>query len=130
MAASLMAQGKVQSVFVGTDRIALNGDVANKIGTYGLAVLCHYHKIPFYVVGPKTTVDKECFTGKNIPIEQRSDEEVLGVSGAFGKVRWAPDTTSVHNPAFDVTPVDLITGIILDGKYFSQKELKENALSK
>lgn len=128
MAASLMASGKVQSVFVGTDRIAMNGDIANKIGTYSVAVLAKYHKIPFYVVGPKTTVDPDCESGKQIPIEERAAQEVRGASGAFGSVTWSSDTTQVWNPAFDVTPVDLITGIIVDGQYFSQSQLKASDL--
>jgi methylthioribose-1-phosphate isomerase len=123
MAGVLMASGKIQSVFVGTDRIALNGDIANKIGTYSVAVLCQYHKIPFYVVGPKTTVDRDCKTGQDIPIEERDPLEITGVSGAFGAVQWALPSTPVFNPAFDVTPASLITGIVLDGTYFSQKQL-------
>lgn len=128
MAASVMASGKIQSVFVGTDRIAMNGDIANKIGTYSVAVLCKYHNIPFYVVGPKTTVDPQCATGKDIPIEERSASEVRGATGAFGSVCWSGETTPVFNPAFDMTPVDLITGIIVDGTYFSQDQLKAGEL--
>lgn len=128
MAAPVMASGKIKSAFVGTDRIAMNGDIANKIGTYTVAVLCKHHNIPFYVVGPKTTVDPKCKTGKDIPIEERSPAEVRGASGAFGDVCWSAETTPVFNPAFDVTPVDLITGIIVDGGYFSQAQLKAGAL--
>lgn len=128
MAASVMAAGKIQSVFVGTDRIAMNGDIANKIGTYSVAVLCKYHNIPFYVVGPKTTIDPQCVSGKNIPIEERASQEVRGASGAFGSVTWSSESTPVWNPAFDVTPVDLITGIIVDGQYFSQAQLKAGDL--
>ncbi|MCC6137528.1 MAG: S-methyl-5-thioribose-1-phosphate isomerase [Bdellovibrionaceae bacterium] len=130
MAGMVMASGKVQSVFVGTDRIAMNGDIANKIGTYSVAVLCKYHNIPFYVVGPKTTVDPQCKTGKDIPIEERAAQEVRGASGAFGSVSWSQDTTPVFNPAFDMTPVELITGIIIDGNYFSQKQLIAGELKK
>jgi methylthioribose-1-phosphate isomerase len=104
MAGFLMAQKKVQRIFVGADRIAVNGDVANKIGTYSLAVLANYHKVPFYVVAPRTTYDPECPTGKEIPIEERAAEEVYAKSA----------TKSAWNPAFDVTPRSLITGIIFD----------------
>lgn len=128
MAAAVMASGKIQSAFVGTDRIAMNGDIANKIGTYTVAVLCKHHNIPFYVVGPKTTVDPHCATGKEIPIEERSALEVRGASGAFGNVCWSGENTPVFNPAFDMTPVDLITGIIIDGQYFSQAQLKAGEL--
>lgn len=130
MAGMVMASGKVQSVFVGTDRIAMNGDIANKIGTYSVAVLCKYHNIPFYVVGPKTTVDPKCNTGREIPIEERTAQEVRGASGAFGSVSWAQESTPVFNPAFDMTPVELITGIIIDGDYFSQKQLLAGELKK
>lgn len=128
MAGYLMSQGKIQKAFVGTDRIALNGDFANKVGTYSVAVLCHYHKIPFYVVAPSTTVDKNCKSGKDIPIEERKPFEVRGVEGAFGSVQWASSGSPVYNPAFDVTPVDLVTGIIIDDVYYSQKELQAGAL--
>ncbi|KAG4065044.1 hypothetical protein HA402_006790 [Bradysia odoriphaga] len=90
MAASLMATGQVDAVWVGADRIAANGDVANKIGTYSLAVLAHYHRIPFYVAAPHTTHDPHCPNGAAIPIEQRAAEEVTGVSGSFGSCQWAP----------------------------------------
>jgi methylthioribose-1-phosphate isomerase len=106
MAAGLMAQRKIQKVFVGADRIASNGDVANKIGTYGVAVLAHFHRIPFYVVAPRTTFDAACASGRDIPIEQRAPDEVRA-----GK---SPATSRVYNPAFDVTPRELITGIVLD----------------
>lgn len=106
MAAGLMSQGKIQKVFVGADRIAKNGDVANKIGTYGVAVLAHFHRIPFYVVAPRTTFDQSCASGREIPIEQRAADEVRA-----GK---SPTTSPVYNPAFDVTPRELITGIVLD----------------
>jgi len=108
MAASLMAQRKIQKVFVGADRIAQNGDVANKIGTYGVAVLAHHHRIPFYVVAPRTTFDASCPSGRDIPIEQRAADEVRA-----GK---SPATSKVYNPAFDVTPRELITGIVLDDR--------------
>jgi len=128
MAGWVMSQGKVQKVFVGTDRIAMNGDIANKVGTYSVAVLCKYHNIPFYVVGPSTTIDPHCPSGREIPIEERAPHEVRGVEGSFGKVQWASPESQVYNPAFDVTPVDLITGIVVDGDYFSQTDLKAGAL--
>ena len=114
MAASLMARGVVDAIWVGADRIAANGDVANKIGTYSLAVLAHYHGIPFYVAAPHTTLDRECPNGAAIPIEQRAASEVTGVAGSFGSVQWAPENAAVYNPAFDVTPAALISGWVLD----------------
>ncbi|WP_034912560.1 S-methyl-5-thioribose-1-phosphate isomerase [Erwinia sp. 9145] len=114
MAASLMAQKQVDAIWVGADRIAANGDVANKIGTYSLAVLAHFHGIPFYVAAPHTTLDPACPNGAAIPIEQRAATEVTGVAGSFGDVRWAPDDAQVYNPAFDVTPAALIAGWVLD----------------
>lgn len=114
MAASLMAQKQVDAIWVGADRIAANGDVANKIGTYSLAVLAHYHRIPFYVAAPHTTLDSACTDGSAIPIEQRAASEVTGVAGSFGEVQWAPEEAQVYNPAFDVTPAALISGWVLD----------------
>ncbi|MGL4726703.1 MAG: S-methyl-5-thioribose-1-phosphate isomerase [Scandinavium sp.] len=114
MAASLMAKGEVDAVWVGADRIAANGDVANKIGTYSLAVLAKYHGIPFYVAAPQTTLDSQCPNGDAIPIEQRAASEVTGVAGSFGAVQWAPEDAKVYNPAFDVTPAELISGWVLD----------------
>lgn len=114
MAASLMAKGQVDAVWVGADRIAANGDVANKIGTYSLAVLAKYHGIPFYVAAPHTTLDAHCPNGDAIPIEQRAASEVTGVAGSFGAVQWAPENAAVYNPAFDVTPASLISGWVLD----------------
>ena len=108
MAGFLMAQGKVNQIFVGADRIARNGDFANKIGTYGLAVLAHYHRIPFYTVAPHTTVDRACLSGADIPIEERAAQEV--------RADKSPANCEVWNPAFDVTPRALITGIVLDDK--------------
>lgn len=110
MAATLMAQGKVDIVFTGADRIALNGDTANKIGTYNLAVLAQYHKIPFYIVAPETTFDKKIKSGKQIPIEERDSEEVLSFAG----MRVAAKGVKTYNPAFDVTPHQLITGIVTE----------------
>ncbi|HTT37568.1 MAG TPA: S-methyl-5-thioribose-1-phosphate isomerase [Burkholderiales bacterium] len=109
-AALLMARGEIDMVIVGADRVAANGDVANKIGTYGLAVLAQRHAIPFYVACPLSTIDLSIRHGSDIPIEERSADEVTG----FGGVRWAPDGVAVRNPAFDVTPVALVTALITD----------------
>ncbi len=125
MAASLMARGVVDAIWVGADRIAANGDVANKIGTYSLAVLAHYHGIPFYVAAPHTTLDRLCPNGEAIPIEQRAASEVTGVSGSFGSVQWAPENAAVYNPAFDVTPAALISGWVLDTGVVTPAQVKE-----
>jgi methylthioribose-1-phosphate isomerase len=114
MAAGLMREGRVQRVLVGADRIARNGDVANKVGTYGLALVARHHGVPFHVVAPWTTVDLGCPDGAHIPIEHRAADEVRGAGGPFGAVRWAPADTPVYNPAFDVTPAALITSLVLD----------------
>jgi len=111
MAATLMQQGKIDRVIAGADRIAANGDVANKIGTYSLAVLAAYHKVPFYIAAPASTFDLKIKSGKDIPIEQRSREEITSL---FSKNPIAPSGVKVYNPAFDVTPHDLITAIITD----------------
>ena len=111
MAATLMAQGKIDKVIVGADRIAANGDAANKIGTYNLAVLSRYHKIPFYVAAPAPTFDLGIRTGREIPIEQRKKDEVTDL---FFKRSIAPKGVAVFNPAFDVTPNNLITAIVTD----------------
>ncbi|ELQ5994025.1 S-methyl-5-thioribose-1-phosphate isomerase [Cronobacter dublinensis] len=123
MAASLMAQGLVDAVWVGADRIAANGDVANKIGTYSLAVLAKFHHVPFYVAAPQTTLDPTCPNGAAIPIEQRAAAEVTGVAGSFGAVQWAPEEARVYNPAFDVTPAALISGWVLDGGVVTPEEV-------
>lgn len=128
MSGALMAQGKINKVFLGADRIAMNGDFANKIGTYNLAVLCHYHKVPFYTVAPQTTVDLHCATGQDIPVEMRKPHEVRGAYGTFGDIRWAPQNCEIYNPAFDVSPVGLLTGMVIGGHYLSQNQLKENIL--
>ncbi|WP_261641376.1 S-methyl-5-thioribose-1-phosphate isomerase [Erwinia mallotivora] len=125
MAASLMAQKQVDAVWVGADRIAANGDIANKIGTYSLAVLADYHRIPFYVAAPHTTLDRHCADGSAIPIEQRAASEVTGVAGSFGEVQWAPETAQVFNPAFDVTPASLISGWILDTGVVTPAQVNE-----
>jgi methylthioribose-1-phosphate isomerase len=110
MAGHLMSRGDVDLVIVGADRIAANGDVANKIGTYALAVMAKRHGIPFYVAAPLSTFDPKIPDGSQIPIEERPADEVLG----YRKVRWAPKGVQVRNPAFDVTPAELITGIICE----------------
>lgn len=128
MAASVMAAGQVDRVLVGADRIAANGDFANKIGTYGLAVLARHHRIPFAVVAPHTTVDPVCASGDAIPIEQRDAAEVRDVSGAAGELCWAPAEASVFNPAFDVTPAALIDHWILDTGVFDSAAVAGGAL--
>ena len=110
MAAAIMRQGDVQAVIAGADRIARNGDTANKIGTYGLAVLARYHKIPFYIAAPMSTVDLSIPDGSHIPIEERGPEEVR----AFAGLPTAPAEAEVMNPAFDVTPQELVTAIITE----------------
>jgi len=110
MAGSLMAAGEVDCVVVGADRIAANGDVANKVGTYGLAVLAAHHGVPFYVAAPVSTVDLVCPSGDAIPIERRPAEEVSVVAGR----RLAPDGVAVENRAFDVTPAELVTAMVTD----------------
>lgn len=116
MAASLMAKGKIDMIFVGADRIAANGDTANKIGTYNLAVLADYHGIPFYVVAPISTFDLTLKTGIDIPIEERNGNEVRDI---YGKL-IAPRNVKVYNPAFDVTPAGLITAIITEKGIFKR----------
>jgi len=111
MAATLMAQGKIDRVIAGADRIAANGDAANKIGTYNLAVLSHYHKIPFYIAAPRSTFDLEIKSGKDIKIEQRDGREITEL---FYKNSFALKGVKTYNLAFDVTPHHLITAIISD----------------
>lgn len=110
MSGHMMKKGKVQAVVVGSDRIAANGDVANKIGTYMVAVLARRHGIPFYVAAPLSTVDMNCPTGDDIPIEERDIREVTHVK----EIQLAPEGISVSNYAFDVTPNDLVTAIITE----------------
>ena len=114
-----MRQGLVQAVIVGADRIAANGDVANKIGTYPIALLAHTHAIPFYVAAPTTTIDLDCPSGDRIPIEERGADEVTWVTGATAdgrveRVRIAPEDTPVRNWAFDVTPAVYVTRLITE----------------
>jgi methylthioribose-1-phosphate isomerase len=110
MAAALLREKRVLAVIVGADRIAANGDAANKIGTYGLAILARYHNVPFYVAAPSSTFDLQLATGAGIPIEQRAANEI---THGFGR-QTVPDGVAVWNPAFDVTPVELITAIICE----------------
>jgi methylthioribose-1-phosphate isomerase len=110
MAASTIKNKGVTKIIVGADRIAANGDTANKIGTYGLAVFAKHHGIPFYIAAPVSTIDKNIKSGKDIPIEERKKEELLFV----GKKQTAPLLSKVFNPAFDVTPAELITAIITE----------------
>jgi methylthioribose-1-phosphate isomerase len=110
MAAQVMKEGRIQLVIVGADRIAANGDTANKIGTYGVALLARAHGIPFYVAAPSSTFDLSLATGAEIPIEQRDPREV---THGFGRMT-APEGVKVYNPAFDVTPAPLIAGIVTE----------------
>ncbi len=128
MAAFLMQKGKVDRVMVGADRIARNGDFANKVGTYGLAVLCKFHSVPFYVVAPQTTVDVNCAHGGDIPVEERAAQEVRGVRGAFGNIEWSAKNAEVWNPAFDVTPESLVTAWVLDRGVFTREDVRQGAL--
>lgn len=109
-AAFLMSRARVDAVIVGADRVAANGDVANKIGTYPLAVLARRHGIPFYVACPLSTIDPAVETGTHIPIEERSPDEVVGYRG----LRWAPQGVAVMNPVFDVTPAELVSALITE----------------
>lgn len=120
MAGSLMRQGRIHLCVVGADRIAANGDVANKIGTYSVAVLARAHYIPFYVAAPYSTIDLNTQSGDEIPIEQRNPSEVITIHGSHPV---APKDVPVYNPAFDVTPAELITGIITERGVFKPDEL-------
>ncbi len=110
MSGHLMSHGEIDAVVVGTDRVAGNGDVANKIGTYMVAVLAKRHNIPFYVACPLSTIDRSITSGKDIPIEERPIEEVTG----YRDCQWAAEGIEVRNPAFDVTPAELVTGLITE----------------
>lgn len=121
VAGSLMAKGEIDMVIVGADRIAANGDVANKIGTYSLAVLARHHGIPFYVAAPSSTIDKNTKTGADIVIEERDPDEVRR---GFGTLTAPPDA-QVYSPAFDVTPAELVTAIITDRGIFPPRQLPE-----
>lgn len=110
MAGALLQRGGIGAAVAGCDRVAANGDSANKIGTYGLAVLCHHHGVPFYIAMPTTTLDRRCPTGADIPIEERPPQEVTHLAGR----QLAPDRVGVWNPAFDVTPAHLIRGWVTE----------------
>jgi methylthioribose-1-phosphate isomerase len=121
-AGALMKMGTIDLVIVGTDRTARNGDVANKIGTYTLSVLCKEHKIPFYVAAPLSSIDFSISSGKYIPIEERGSEEVTHI---FGKCQIAPDGVRVRNIAFDVTPHKYVTAIITEKGIFKPGDIKK-----
>lgn len=106
MLASLMSEQKIQKAFVGADRISANGDTANKIGTYNMALICRHFKIPFYVIAPSAAIDKNLSTGNGIPIEQRDPKEI--------SLYWARKKASLWNPSFDITPKEFITGLITE----------------
>ena len=125
MSGHLMSCGEIDAIIVGTDRVAGNGDVANKIGTYMVAVLSKRHNIPFYVACPLSTIDRSISSGSDIPIEERPIDEITG----YRDYQWAADGVSVRNPAFDVTPADLVTGLITEkGVIFSPTTEKINNL--
>jgi len=109
-AGHLISRGEVDLIIVGADRVAANGDTANKIGTYTLAVLAQRHRVPFYIACPVSSIDRAVASGADIPIEERAAEEVVG----FGDTRWAPAGVAVRNPAFDVTPAELISALITE----------------
>ncbi len=119
MAGALMATGEIAAAIVGADRIARNGDVANKIGTYTVAVLCRYHGIPLYVAAPWTTIDRTIASGAQIPIEERGGDEVRGHGGRI----MTPAAVAVRNPAFDITPALLVTAIITDRGVFAPGDI-------
>ena len=110
MSGHLMSRGEIDAVIVGADRVAANGDVANKIGTYMIAVLARRHRIPFYVAAPLSSIDARLASGEAIPIEERGASEVRG----FGDREWAPPAVAVRNPAFDITPAALVTALITE----------------
>jgi len=126
MSGYLMSKGEIDAVVVGTDRVAANGDVANKIGTYMVAVLAKRHNIPFYVACPLSTIDLNIATGDDIPIEERHPDEVKG----FRDNHWAPDGVQIRNPAFDVTPAELVTGLITESGVIGKDILCANQLKK
>ncbi len=123
MAGHMMAHGEIDAIVVGTDRVAANGDVANKIGTYMVAVLAQRHKIPFYVACPLSTIDMTLTSGSQIPIEERAREEVTG----YRDCQWAAEGVDVRNPSFDVTPAELVTAIITETAVIHHPDLKSMA---
>jgi len=123
MAGHLMARGEIDAVIVGTDRVAANGDVANKIGTYMVAVLAHRHQIPFYVACPLSTIDLALASGDLIPIEERAREEVTG----YRDYQWAAQGVSVRNPSFDVTPAELVSALVTEKAVIHRPDTKQVA---
>ena len=123
ISAMVMKNGWINAVFVGCDRVAANGDTANKIGTLGVSILAKHYNIPFYVAAPTPTIDLRTATGQEIPIEERDKEEVIKGFGAF----TAPEDVNVFNPAFDVTPAEHITAIVTE-KGIVRAPYKENLL--
>ena len=121
MAATLMSQGKIDFVFVGCDRVAANGDVANKIGTSSVAIVAKYYKVPLYVFAPTSTIDLECRSGAEIIIEERPAFEVTDM---YYSKRMAPKDVRVYNPAFDITPASLIAGIVTEKGILRPREIK------
>ncbi|XP_042906338.1 methylthioribose-1-phosphate isomerase isoform X1 [Parasteatoda tepidariorum] len=124
MVAALMQSGKVSAVVVGADRVVLNGDTANKIGTYQLAVCAKYHNVPFFIACPRSTLDFSLSSGESIPIEERPSNEMLMINS----IPIAAQGIKCWNPAFDVTPAELITGIITEIGVFQPEELKNNVI--
>lgn len=126
MSGHLMSRGEIDAVVVGTDRVAANGDVANKIGTYMVAVLAKRHNIPFYVACPLSTIDLTLATGNDIPIEERPADEVKG----FRDCLWAPEGVAIRNPAFDVTPAELVTALITEKGIVDNATLIQGGLAR
>ena len=124
MAATLMAQRKIDFVFVGCDRVAANGDVANKIGTHGVAIVAKYFKVPLYVFAPTSTIDLDCVSGSEIIIEERPAFEVTDM---YYSKPMAPKGVRVYNPAFDVTPASLISGIVTEKGILKPREIRNIA---
>ncbi|HVC49176.1 MAG TPA: S-methyl-5-thioribose-1-phosphate isomerase [Burkholderiales bacterium] len=120
MAGFMMSHGEIDAVIVGADRVASNGDVANKIGTYMVAVLARRHNIPFYVACPLSTIDMTLLTGDGIPIEERPGSEVKGYNG----MHWVPEGVAIRNPAFDVTPAELVTALVTERGVVYQPDKK------
>ena len=128
-AGHFLRKKEIDIVITGTDRVALNGDIANKIGTYEKAVIAKENGIPFYIAAPFSTIDFNCESGDKIPIEERDQDEVLYMfgwsdKGEFERVRISPDEATARNPAFDVTPAKYITGIITEKGIFKPEEIK------
>lgn len=124
MAGVLMREGRVQKVFLGSDRVARNGDFANKIGTYSVSVLARAHGVAFHPVAPYSTIDPDCPSGAHIPVEERDPQEVRGARGGFGQVSWAPEDSRCFNPSFDVTPVENVTSFVFDHGVFGPESLR------